>query len=355
MPKQKRTTSFIRRATIKTVLLFGGGLALFLAVVFHAEGRSAAEELPLSAFVPVLLADMGGTANTPTATIEQTPSATVTGETTQTPSATPTATVTATGFATATRTPASTATGTPTATATSTPTPTGTATLTATPTATTTDTPTPTATPTETPTLDAEATPTATATTTATPTATPTATATPTVTPTLPPGEELLVFDWNKPVTLAESGFAVDIPPIANGDWTKPINFAEGTLYFRAQIRSQPMPQKDMRLGFCFWKKDAENCAGEIVPGYTGTIVYWSRPVKDLFKVGGLSIDWSQPRARNGFAVRNAKNDPVSDKQGWNWAGENPLDWYPLDLRMTVVVVEKGAGFSGWDNYIDGP
>lgn len=164
----------------------------------------------------------------------------------------------------------------------------------------------------------------------------------------------MLVFDWNGPVTKEKSGFVVDNPPIANGNWTAPINFAEGTLYFRAEIRSQPVPQDEMRLGFCFWQGDAENCAGAEVPGRPGTIVTWSRPVKDLYKANGLAVIWSLPRGRNGFAVRNAKNDPVSDKQGWNWSGENPDEWYPLDIRFTVVVAEKGAGFSGWDNYIGG-
>jgi hypothetical protein len=188
-----------------------------------------------------------------------------------------------------------------------------------------------------------------------TPTATPTRTPTPTITPTLPPGAELLVFDWNKPVTKAHSGFAVDIPPLANGNWTTPINFAEGTFYFRAEVRSQPVAQDKMRLGFCFWQGDAENCSGEKVSGQKNTVVTWSRPVKELFMVDGIPVNWSQPRARNGFAVRNSKNNPVSDKQGWNWSGENPDAWYPLDLRFTVVAVEKGAGFSGWDNYIDAP
>lgn len=322
-----------------TALLLGGGLLLFLVTTSRVEGRLAAEESPLSAFVPVVLADMGGTANTPTATVEQPPTTTPTFQATATPSDTPT--VTATATLTTTPSPTATSTDTPTAT----------------------PTPTTTASPTETPTLDPEATQTATATatatltatatSTATPTATATTTATPTMTPTLPPGKELLVFDWNKEVTLAESGFAVDIPPIANDDWTKPINFAEGTLYFRAQIRHQPEAQDDMRLGFCFWQGDAENCAGAEVPGRAGTIVYWSRPIKDLYKADGLGIDWTQPRRRNGFAVRNGKNNPVSDKQGGNWAGEDPLKWYPLDLRLTVVVVEKGAGFSGWGNYIN--
>ena len=167
----------------------------------------------------------------------------------------------------------------------------------------------------------------------------------------------MLVFDWNKPVTKEESGFAIDNPPLANGDWTSPINFAGGTLYFRAEIRSQRVPQDHMRLGFCFWQRynkvDYENCNGERVPGVPGTVVTWSVPVSDMWKKEGRPILWSQPRSRNGFSVRNKQNLPVSDKQGWNWNGEMPDDWYPLDLRFTVVVVEKGAGFSGWEKYID--
>ena len=337
MHKQKRSVSPI---TIVAAVLFVSSLVAFMVSALRAEGRTAADENPLSAFVPVVLADMGGTAVSPTPTLEVTPTLTVTVEATASPTATHTVTPTETSTATPTETP--------TQTPTSTATPTETAT--STPTETATSTPTATATPTEV----AEETPTATA----TPTKTPKATSTPTVTPTLPPGKELLVFDWNKPVTKADSGFAVDIPPLANGDWTSPVNYAGGTLYFRAEIRSQPVAQDRMRLGFCFWQRvdkvDYENCSGEPVPGKPGTVVTWSVPVAELWKKEGRAIIWSQNRSRNGFAVRNRNNLPVSDKQGWNWNGEDPDAWYPLDLRFTVVVVEKGAGFSGWDKYING-
>lgn len=260
---------------------------------------------------------------------------------------TPTATATATTEATATATVEPTATTKPTRTPrpTKTPRPTATAEPTATATATVTATP------------AATDEPTATATSTATPepTATdePTATPTPTVTPTLPPGDELLVFDWNKPVTIDEGGFPVDIPPINNFDWTSPVNYAEGTLYFRAEVFGMPVEKEEMRLGFCFWQGDAENCAGERVPGVAGTVVTWSRGVQDLWKKNGLPVDWSEPRRRAGFAVRNGKNQPVSNKGDWPpWNGEDPAEWYPLDIRFTVVVVEEGAGFSGWSNYI---
>lgn len=245
------------------------------------------------------------------------------------------------------------ATATPTATATSTVTATPTATATTEATATATIEPTATTKPTRTPRPTKTPKPTQTTEPTATATAEPTATATPTVTPTLPPGDEMLVYDWNKPVTIDEGGFAMNIPPLENGDWTSPINYAEGTLYFRAEIFGMPVEKEDMRLGFCFWQGDAENCAGERVPGVAGTVVTWSRAVPDLWKKDGLPVNWSEPRRRAGFAVRNGKNQPVSDKGDWPpWNGEDPAEWYPLDIRFTVVVVEKGAGFSGWNNYI---
>lgn len=252
------------------------------------------------------------------------------------PTATTTATATLTDTATATATATLTATGTPTATPT------------ATPTLSTGSTPTRTPKPTKTPK------PTRTPKTTATATATVTLTPSPTATPA--PGEELLVFDLNREVTTADHGFPWDKPPLAaaNIDWTQPVNFAEGTLYLRVEIFDQPMPQ-NMKLEFCFWQANntLENCSSRVaVSGQSGTVVTWSTPVKKMWKKDGLPINWALPRDRNGVAIRNSAGEPVSDYSGWDWSGEIPGEWYPLDMRFTVVVAEKGAGFSGWDTYI---
>lgn len=185
-------------------------------------------------------------------------------------------------------------------------------------------------------------------------TPTPSITPTPTPSPTLFPGEELVVFDWNKPVTKADHGFPWDYPPMAsaNGNWTQPTNFAEGTLHFRAEIRSQPVAQ-DMRLQFCFWQygTSREECGTVAqVMGNPGNIVTWSCNMEDMWKLDE-EINWADARDRNGAAIKTNTELPVSDYAGWNWNGENPDRWYPLDMRFTVVVVEKGAAFSGWGNY----
>jgi hypothetical protein len=192
----------------------------------------------------------------------------------------------------------------------------------------------------------------------------PNATATPRPSATPPPSSgggggrnEMVVFDWNGPVTEANRGFPNNTPPRANGDWTKPINFAQGTLEYRLEIRSQPQPQ-DMRIQLCFWqtrngnKFGLESCGPQqAIRGNPGTVKTWSVNVQDMWKLGGRSIEWDRPRFRAGAAIKNAKSRPVSNYNGWNWNGENPKQWYPLNMRFTVVVVAKGSTFSGWDNY----
>lgn len=165
---------------------------------------------------------------------------------------------------------------------------------------------------------------------------------------------ELLVFDWNKPVTTAEHGFPWDQPPLENGDWTTPVDYAGGTLHYRVEIHSQPVAQ-DMKLQFCFWQQtpSRENCGPlQQVKGTPGTVATWSVAVGSMWKKDGLPIEWTLPRYRNGVAIKDINGNPVSDYAGWNWNGHDPNDWYPLDMRFTVVVVENGKTFSGWGNYV---
>ena len=214
-------------------------------------------------------------------------------------------------------------------------------------------TPTATHTPTATNTPTATRTPTNTPRATRTPTSTPRASATPSSTPSST-RRELLVFDWNKPVTKRDHGFPRDYPPMAsaNGNWVSPVNYAQGRFYYRVQIRSQPVAQR-MKLQFCFWQDNytLEECGPMAnVYGSSGTQVTWSALVEDMW-VKHDPIDWTRPRQTNGVAIKNSAGLPVSDWNNWNWNGENPDLWYPLDMRFTVVVVAKGATFSGWGNY----
>jgi hypothetical protein len=185
-------------------------------------------------------------------------------------------------------------------------------------------------------------------------------TSTPTLIPPVPiqtpePIAELLLFDWNKPVEQSHHGIPWDEPPIANGDWVMPVNFAEGTLHIRAEVRGMPT-NKDMVLNFCFWQDGVtyEACTSSEAVSFNGStaVVTWSTEVDGMWKKDGKPINWMLPRTRNGVTIKNERGMPVTDYFGMNWNGEDPVNWYPMDLRFSVVVVEKDKSFSGWDNYI---
>ncbi len=176
---------------------------------------------------------------------------------------------------------------------------------------------------------------------------------------------QIVIYDWNKDVTTDHHGFPRNQPPDHNYDWTSPINYAEGTLYVRAQINSIPVNQPDMYLQFCFWQElngynfGLETClTTKNVPGHAGSVVCWHQTIDQMWKLNNEPLDWDRPRYRVAVPIKvqkqlNGVNDkyPVSDYNGWNWNGENPNHWYPLDMRFTAIVVEKGGTFSGWEDY----
>ncbi len=168
-----------------------------------------------------------------------------------------------------------------------------------------------------------------------------------------PPSGEMLIYDWNKPITIDEGGFAMDkTSQYLSQNWVSPVNYAGGRLYFRARIFSIPQNQPNMKLGFCFWQgKDGEYCKGNEVAGVPGTVSTWDFVINDMWKKDGNQIDWTAPRKKMGFSVRDGQNDPVSDKTSSDWGGNNPNDWYPMNLRFQVVLVPAGGTFSGWQNY----
>ncbi len=177
-------------------------------------------------------------------------------------------------------------------------------------------------------------------------------------TPTAANGTELLVFDWNKPVTKAMGGFAQykplsNYPQMPNGNWNSPINWVGGTLYFRAKVLSIPQNQPSMKLGFCFWQnapRYGEECTKNYsVPGVAGTERRWNQPFKAMAKINHAAINWALPRWKEGFVVRGPRG-PVSPKSGMQWGGQNPDHWYPLNIHYTAVLVING-GEPDWSKY----
>jgi len=155
------------------------------------------------------------------------------------------------------------------------------------------------------------------------------------------------------------------VPPLyATDNWLTPVNYYEGTLQFRVEIFSIPVNQPGMRMNFCYWQYRTgdpfqyETCTIHNVPGAAGNVITWSDKLTTMWTLDKKPLDWTKPRTRSGIVIKNASGTPVSAKKGWNWGcGSNPNctprpdDWYPMNIRFTVVAVEKGKTFSGWSNY----
>lgn len=178
-------------------------------------------------------------------------------------------------------------------------------------------------------------------------------------TPAAANANELLVFDWNKPVSRNYSGFAQykplkSYPNMPNGNWVSPINYTGGTLYFRVKVLSIPVNQPAMKLGFCFWQQNpkyGEECTKNYsVPGIPGTERIYSQSFRSMAKIHGAAINWTQPRWKEGFVVRGPRG-LVTAKLGLNWSGENPAHWYPMGIHYTVVLVAAGGGAPDWGRY----
>ncbi|MEM7336671.1 MAG: hypothetical protein AAF490_31620 [Chloroflexota bacterium] len=175
------------------------------------------------------------------------------------------------------------------------------------------------------------------------------------------PGEEvteMVIFTLDREVTQNDRGFPKDEPPQENGNWETPVNFAEGTLYIRNEVVSQPVPQQDMRLQFCFWQEKNGNRFGletcmktQGVPGNAGTVVCWDQTIEKMWKKDNKPLEWDRERFRVAVPIKNGAGLAVSNFNGWEWNGEDPQEWYPLHLKTTVIIVAKDAEFSGWENY----
>lgn len=179
---------------------------------------------------------------------------------------------------------------------------------------------------------------------------------------------ELLVFEYDGIVTKLSKGFVWDMLSEApnNGNWVEPVNYAGGTFHLYSHVRSMPRAES-VRAMFNLYQqndidqaKENENWTDKrsLTPG---TPVTWSIPVnacdykRNLDNTAiGRPIDYSRPRIRNclRFFTPGDGWEFLRSDYGFNWSGNDPDEYFPMDIHFIVVVVAKGETFSGWDHYV---
>jgi hypothetical protein len=149
----------------------------------------------------------------------------------------------------------------------------------------------------------------------------------------------MIVFLWDGPLAATEHGYARQVA-VANQDWTG------GDLHFYGLIRSMPVSHSH-RLQFAAWQYNwtYASISRHAGLGEVGTPVTWWVSVDSM----SGTVDWTMPRQAYGVMIQNELGKNVTDYSGQNWNGENPDEWYPLDLFFAAYWVPPGETFPGWE------
>ncbi len=180
---------------------------------------------------------------------------------------------------------------------------------------------------------------------------------------------ERVVFEYDGLIDKYNKGFVWEMPPNekANGNWTKPHNFADGTFHIYTHVRSMPS-KEPLYVWFNMYQKNEKPDARENeiwterIKVEPGRIRKWSRPISastykpDLDGTAvGKWIDFNEPRSRNCLRFCSDKGyNFIRADYVYNWPGGDVNDYFPMDIHFIVAVTEKKNEFSGWENYVSG-
>ncbi|MBD3390540.1 MAG: hypothetical protein GF410_00850 [Chitinivibrionales bacterium] len=181
--------------------------------------------------------------------------------------------------------------------------------------------------------------------------------------------QELLFFDMDKVVLKDGQDMGCfpkgnTAPAENNGNWKSPVDFTTGRVYVRVEIRSMPT-NFCLQPSFAIWTDNGH----ELVTPFEGrpivnattnpeevTVETVSFDFSSWFYYhGGVPADWEQPRSKMGPVIKSCDGKFIHVNDNWGqgqWGGYDPDDVYPIDMRMSLVVVANGATFSGWEHHL---
>ncbi|MFH1127140.1 MAG: VCBS repeat-containing protein, partial [archaeon] len=205
---------------------------------------------------------------------------------------------------------------------------------------------------------------------------------------------EFLVYDGDRTFTETDDGFHYyyklgrdPIPTTWPLDWTDPIDFWNGVLHVRIEVKSRPLNTDDKIIALvptCIWMHDAdgtsttddefESCEkNHIFVSSPNVYEHTTKPLSEWWhKNGGANkIDISRPYdfKRLGLVMRGyiptynpnycyvSPYDITDLPRCWYDTDPTPTtrkDYLPMEFHLTIVAVAKDATFSGWGNYIGG-
>jgi hypothetical protein len=169
--------------------------------------------------------------------------------------------------------------------------------------------------------------------------------------------ERLLHDADNQQFTVADNGFHALIEPgdpLPIPNWSSPVDYYDGELRIRYQIKS-PAGQLPGQIQTCIWTMPGyspESCSDQTAFSGVGTFHGSKLAPSSWWKKDNVPVDFSHPEkflirtVLRGASGCNVTTYSVPGACWGEWSS-----YQSMSFRVTIVMVAKGATFSGWQSY----
>ncbi len=139
--------------------------------------------------------------------------------------------------------------------------------------------------------------------------------------------------------TTKDSHYRVKPTPETPANWQSPVNYAQGSVHVRLQVKTKPSATPT-RYQICFEMKQ-NYCCTDQAPPYTTTGVYeWDTDVEKLWRPG--PVDFTKGIVDSALILKDTNNVKPAPEN----VGEATSALYmPSDVAVTVTLVSSGAVF----------
>jgi hypothetical protein len=181
--------------------------------------------------------------------------------------------------------------------------------------------------------------------------------------PPTPTGELLLYDGTDLRFSETDRGF---LPLIEPGDplpldnWLSPTDYYNGQLQIRYTILG-PEDQAAGKLQTCIWTMNGayggrdyypESCSSQVSHNGPGSSYNTALAPASWWKLDGQPLDFTKPeRFLIRVVLRGTSGCNVTSYSVSNGCWDEWATYSAMTFRVTMVMVPKGASFSGWQNY----
>lgn len=164
------------------------------------------------------------------------------------------------------------------------------------------------------------------------------------------PQDQFVLLDVLHTHTTETKGFSYfPLPHDVPDHWKAPVDFYSGTIQFRLEVISKPS-DRTINYQLCVFqdRHSADKHSCDSAHTFTGPGVQeWRAQAASLWQ--SAVIDWNRQLLDTMLVIKDKAGHPVDDRFGFGgkWDGSPDFAlYYPMTVRLTAVVVAKGAAYN---------